>query len=544
MKAAAMKAEAQLGRLAWPEGRLLEALVAAAGGSAGAAVPVAAGALDDLADASGVEVDAVEIGWEELKRSLPRLGPAVLRLPAAGGLLVVPRGRGRGVALLTPDGRRRRVSAGQVTRALRRPAERGLAAGIEPLVDGLSLKARWRRRACAGLIAAHLGAGPGCIVYLVGGAGGGARASRLGAGRGPQGAEDGGSGRRPVEMGAGGLGLPAGALLAAVGAGQALFLGGWYLLGGGLVAGQLDRGRLLAWALLMLSLPLARMAELTAAATLGHRGVLLLRRRLAASVLALAPATVRGEGTGGLLGRLLAAESIERLLLTAVPGLLLAAAELAGAAVALAHGIAAAALLALLVAVLGVEGGLAWRYGGAQRRCAASRLDLTGRLVEGLSGHRTRLAQRGAGPDPLDDRELARFHAMARRMDDVAGLLRAALPRAWLCGGLAVMAVRFGHGGSATGVGETAGLAASLGGLLLAQSGLGRLAAAVCDLAAASTAGGELGLSFCSGRRRASRHRRGRRGRREPARLPWCWRLASWRTDPATARAHSSPAPQ
>ncbi len=527
-----MTVPAPLDGLVWPEDRLAEALAAAVRGAAvqalygGGAPPsltaktAASAACDDLAAervplddlaaaervplddltaaAAGLEADEVEIAWGDLERVLPRLAPAVLRHPAIPGLLVLPRGRGRRVILLAPDGRHRRLSAARLAHALRRPAEGRLAASVEPLLVGLSLSLRRRRRASRGLLAAHLAATPGCTGYLVALAAGGPAAWPLAA---PFGS------RALVPL----LSLAL-ALFAAVAAGQALYLGSWCLLGRVLVTGQshgpggsqgpsegrLDRGSLLAWALLLLTLPLGRFAELAAAAALGHRAVLLLRRRLAAALLALAPASLRGEGTGRLLGRLLAAESLERLLLAAGPAVPLAVAELAGAAAVLAQGAAAAAHLALLLAALLAAAALAWRHARAQRFSAACRLALTGDLVEALSGHRTRLAQRGAAPEPLDDVRFAACHAASRRMDGAAALLRSVLPRAWLLAGLALLVPALDPAGPAPGAAAaptlalTPALAASLGGLLLAQAGLARLAAILCDLAAARTAFGDL----------------------------------------------------
>jgi ATP-binding cassette subfamily B protein len=272
-----------------------------------------------------------------------------------------------------------------------------------------------------------------------------------------------------------------------VAAGQALALLAWVLLGRGLLAGRLDLGWLLAWGLLLLTLCLARAAELGAAAALGRQASLLLRRRLFAALLALAPGSLRGEGLGRLMGRLLAAESFERGLLAGAPAAVVAGAELAGAAAALAHGAAAAPHLLLLAFALAAAAYLFALHQGAHRACAASHLDLAGRLVEALAGHRTRLAQGAGRGERGEDGALAAHHLLAVRLGTREALLRTALPKAWQLGALAVLAPSLA--GSAATPGR---LAASLGGLLLAEAGFGRVAAALCDLAAARTAAREV----------------------------------------------------
>ena len=478
-----MRRDLQLARLLWPADGLAAA-VAATAGAAGltdrwdlsAGAPSLARADSGALAAAGlpeVDVDLVEVSWPDLGRALADLAPAVLQVaePAAGHLALLSGrrrlpGRGRRVVVLAPDGRRHRLAAASLGAALRRPAVARLDAALGPLLAPLALPPRRRRRARRALLAAHLAAAPGVRLHVLTAAASRPVAAQLRAAR---------------------LAPAALALIVALAAAQALALGAWVLLGRGLLAGRLESGWLLAWALLLLTLPLARAAELTAAAALGRRAALLLRRRLATALLALAPGQLRGEGTGRLLGRLLAAESLERALLAGAPTLGLAAAELAGATAALAHGAAAAAHLALLATALAAAALLFARHARAHAACAGGRLDLAGRLVEAMAGHRTRLAQGGANPDPREDAALAACHRLAARLGTAEILLRTALPRAWLLAGLAALAPALAAAAMSPGR-----LAASLGGLLLAQAGLGRLAAALDDLAGARTAVREL----------------------------------------------------
>ena len=340
----------------------------------------------------------------------------------------------------------------------------------------MALPARGRRRARGALAAARLAAAPGVTVHLLA-AGGAASGARFHAAR---------------------LGATAIGLLAAVAVAQAIVLLSWYLLGRGLVGGGLELSWLLAWGLLLVSLPAARAGELAAAAGLGQRGSLLLRRRLMACLLVLAPADLRGEGIGRLLGRVLAGEALERSLLGGAAGVPVTLAELAGAIAALAHGAAATAQLLLLVVAIAAAGLLFGGHAHSHQACAECGLELTGELLEGMAGHRTRLARGTIEIDPRDDARLAAYCALSRRLGRWETLLRAALPRVWLLGGLAALAPSLAAAGGGPGR-----LAASLGGLLLGQAALGRLGAALCDLGAARTAAREVRpLAAAGGSRR------------------------------------------
>jgi ATP-binding cassette subfamily B protein len=478
-----------LSALAWPPERLAEALDAAhEGGGADpyrstAAVAAGAGrgadasrpageASERSATVASVAADAVEIAWPELRRTLGRVGPAVVQLPQAGGglLVLLPRKNG-GITVLAPNGRRERFRAARLARELRRKAEERWAAVAEGVLAPLPLSARRRRRARRSLIAAYLAEDAGATLYLWA----------------PT--DDGGLRNT-------GIVRLAAALAAALVVSQALFLLAWYVLGRGLLAGRLEAAWLLAWALLLVTLPAARATELAATADLGQRAARLLRQRFLGALLALAPDRVRGEGTGRLLGRLLAAESVEGALLGSAPAAGGALAELAGGVVALANGAAPTAHLALLAVGLGGAALLLAGHGGRLQACAAGRLELTGRLVEALGGHRTRQAQAAGGGIAEDDSRLAAHHEVVRRLATREAVLRVGLPRVWLLAGLAGLAPAAAAGGV-----TPSRLGASLAGLFLTQAALRRLAAALCGLAAAGVeARGLLPLLGAEGR--------------------------------------------
>jgi ATP-binding cassette subfamily B protein len=463
-----MMASPALTALLWPVNRLAQALDAAGGGrvEAGAAAGLGIGGRGRQLDgrAAGhrqMEIEAVEVPWPDLDRALPSLAPAVLQLAApSAGLLVLRRDRGRWVVAVGPDGWRHRVGAARLGAELRRGATQPLAASVDALLGDLALRPRRRRRARRALLAAQLAAGPGLTAHVL----------------------------TPGEAALRGTGLapPVAALLAALTAWQAVALASWVLLGRGVLRGGLEAVWLTAWALLLGTLALAQAAELAAAAAAGHRAAMWLRRRLFAALLALGTERLRGEGTGRLLGRLLAAEALERAVLAAGPAALVAAVELAGAIAALAQGACASSHLGLLAMALASAALLGACHQRETAASAAARLDRTDAMVESVEGHRTRLAEGGGHRAAEEDSALASYHEWVREAGRWERWLRTGLPRLWLLAGLTALA-------AAGGTASSGRLAASLGGLLLARAGLGRLAWALCELSRGRIAAGELG---------------------------------------------------
>jgi ATP-binding cassette subfamily B protein len=472
-----------LNGLSWPADQAAVALcaLACAAGMASpgqeAALPgspaTPAASLRDLQDAAerlGLDLDAVEISPGALRRALAQAAPALLRLPGAGGgYLALASGRRR-LRVAAPDGSCRSLAPARLARVLLQPAEQLHGAAVAELLAALPLAERRRRRARRALLAAHLAEAPGVEVLLLG-----SSAARP----------------LPAQLLAARLPSRAGALAAAQAALEALSLAGWVLLGRGLLAGRIEPAWLYLWALLLLAMPLLRALEIAAAADLAERLGTLLRRRLLATLPTLGPGAVGaigGEGTGRLLGRLLAAEEVERVLLAGGPAALLAIAELAGAAVALARGAAPAAHLAGLAGALLTAGLLLGCCHRCHRARAEHRLAVTGRLVEAMAGHRTRLVCGApAGIAQEDSGDLAALHALGRRRDAWEAALRAGLPRLWQLYGLAALAPSAGAGTA-----DPVHLAAALGGILLGHAALTHLGKTCCEAAAAVAAAGQL----------------------------------------------------
>jgi ATP-binding cassette subfamily B protein len=488
-----VSAAAALSHLFWPAPHLAAAMAEIAAlalpAQDAAAPPPLGGRGAAQRDGPDLDFDPVEIPWLDLERALRFLGPGVLTAgepgvltagePGGGHLALIASGR-RWLTVVSPDGRRWRIRPSRLARALRQKAGEGAAAAIDallaaPQLGALSLTAR--RRARRALIAAQLAAAPGLHAHLLVTRGGGPAilSSRR-------------SWRRPAAVAAAPFLYGGAALAASILGAQALSSLSWLTLGSAVLAGRFEAAPRAAWALLVLSLPCAHALERAAANALAARAAHRLRRRLFAATLALPPETLRADGAGQLLGRLLAAESHERGLLAGGPAAAAALAELGGAAVALAHGATPTPHIALLIAALAGAALLTLGHASADRAAAASQRALTGHLVEALAGHRTRRAQEPRAAQTAADRaRLATHQSRLRRLGPRETLLTAVLPRAWLLAALGTLAA-----GLAAAAPPPSALALSLGGILLAQGGMGRLAVALRQLTIAWTARAEI----------------------------------------------------
>src|SRR6185436_5236435 len=114
----------------------------------------------------------------------------------------------------------------------------------------------------------------------------------------------------------------------------------------------------------------------------GVRFGVLLRRRLMAGATRLEPETVRGEGSGALLGRVLDSEALEALLLGGGFVLVASAMDVTLSAWVLSRGPAPVLALALFALWLAAGLALGFRHWRSSRAQADARLAMTHDLVE------------------------------------------------------------------------------------------------------------------------------------------------------------------
>lgn len=462
-----------LAALVWPMDRLGEALVALARCSGLLSAAAAAARQAPVADPAGLDRWLVAAGEQlgvtlepmtatqrDADRALASMHPAMVRLPE-GVVLVLGQHR-RTLVCLDPDGVVRRISRRAVGQALQASHEPPHRARISALLARTQLSEAARARAEAGMLAELLA--PAVVL----------QAWRL---RLPPGA------RFPRQVRAAGLFRLGAALLASHAAQYALFLLAWWAIGQAVLAGRLAPGWLWGWALLLLgSIPLVMLSTWCQGKLAVGLG-LLLRRRLLAGALELPPEVIHRDGIGGLLGRTIEADSLERLALGGGFSSVLAVLELAFAAPVLAAGAGGWLHAGLLVAWLALCAVLGGRLARARSRWTDQRLTLTGLTVERIVGHRTRLAQEA--PDRWHDGEdeaLASYLDRSAQLDRRALALVVIVPRGWLLVGLCALAPAFVHGA------DPGALGTGIGGVVLAWRSLARLSHGVDQLAAAHVA--------------------------------------------------------
>jgi ATP-binding cassette subfamily B protein len=280
---------------------------------------------------------------------------------------------------------------------------------------------------------------------------------------------------------------------------QILLLVAWAIVGRGVFIANLDSAWLWAWALLVFSgIPFQLlMTRAQGQFATGLSGIY--KTRLLYGTLKLQPDEIRHQGMGQFLGRVLETEAIE---LFAVGGgltALVALIELAIAAAVLAVGIGGWTHSLMLGAWVVLTILLGWNYWRTNRAWVATYRGMTNDLVERMVGHRTRLAQEDPAAWHADeDRELDRYLHLSERVDR-AGVLLAAIPRAWMVVGLAGIALaltstEFG--------GATIAVAIGLGGVLLALQALTSVIAGVQNVVAVTQAWDQVAPLFNAATRR------------------------------------------
>jgi ATP-binding cassette subfamily B protein len=404
----------------------------------------------------------VEAPYAEVAGLVRGAGPALLRLPGAGApcFLALLKGTRRTVTLLGPDLAVHRRPLEAVCATLCQNLETPLQADVERLLDGVGIARRRRARVRAALLRQRLSTARLSDCWLL----------RLPAGT-------------PVwrQLRHAGVWQRLLALLGVHAVQYGLWLLSWWLLGRGALEGRLDRGWLLAWVLLLLTLVPLRMLVTWLQGTLAISVGGLLKGRLLAGVLRLAPEEMRHQGVGQLLGSVIEAEAVEALALNGGVLGLVAGLELSMAVALFGLVPGGGPLIFLLLAWGGLTGLVGWRALRQRQHWTAARLGLTHDLVERLVGHRTRLAQEApAHWHDGEDRALAHYLELARGMDRTTAVLLALVPRGWMLLGVLGVTPAFLIGATAP-----ATLAVHLGGVLLAAVAYKKLATGLWHLTGA-----------------------------------------------------------
>jgi ATP-binding cassette subfamily B protein len=247
-------------------------------------------------------------------------------------------------------------------------------------------------------------------------------------------------------------------------------IAGWALIGSAALGGTFDLGWFMAWLLLMATMiPLQTIGGWWSA-TLALDAGRLLKARLLAGALRMSSDSVKRQGVGQLLSRVVESQALESLSLNGGMSLLRSLLQLGFAAWILGQGVAPATHLLLLGGWTLLAVALAWNFFHKLRAWTLTRLDMTHELIEVMVGHRTRLAQEP--PDrsnSAEDSALQNYLQISGAMDWTAVSTTLGVSSGWVIVGLIGLVPAF--------VGDlevsSTAIAISLGGILFAQRAFG-----------------------------------------------------------------------
>lgn len=265
----------------------------------------------------------------------------------------------------------------------------------------------------------------------------------------------------------------------------------WYLIGRTALAGDLDQGWDVAWALALLTSVVFRAFTSFWQGTVSIGFGALFKRRLLLGALRLERSETQRDGVGRFLSRVLDSESVEELVLSGGFASALSLIEFCAAMFVLGAASGARLAVGLMLGVTLAIGLIALAEYRQLRRWTSKRLQLTHDLIERLVGHRTRMAQE----DPLhwhddEDRMLDDYQNESRRMDRLIVTCGNLLPRGFFIMALVALGPVLLTGRSPN------RLAVSLGALILALRALYRLGSGSTALMEAAIAWRNAGKIF------------------------------------------------
>jgi ATP-binding cassette subfamily B protein len=276
---------------------------------------------------------------------------------------------------------------------------------------------------------------------------------------------------------------------------------GWALIGSAALGGRLDLGWFAAWFLLIITMVPWRVAGSWYNAAFALDAGRLLKSRLLAGALSMKVETVKQQGIGHLLGRVMESQALESLALNGGVAVMIATMELMFAAWILAQGAAAGPHLLLLFLWSLMALWLCWRYYGRLYSWSTGRLDMTHDLIEAMVGHRTRLAQERPGRrDARDDTSLQNYLAASKSLDGAGMLVTSILSSGWIVVGLIGLLPAFASDAT---ISATA-IAITLGGMLVAQRAFGGIAGGLAGLSRAMIAWRQVSELFNAAYKRRS----------------------------------------
>jgi len=407
----------------------------------------------------GLEAEPVDVSYETIDQMMLGSGPSITAVHADGeiGYVALLSGTRKKVRLLQPDLQIVTLKREQVRAALLEPIQAPLLREILPLIEAAGVPRNRQRRAQEAVISERLRGRTIATCWML----------RL-----PPSAS---FWRQLVRAQMPGRML---LLVGSYAVEYVFWILSWWLIGLAALEGRFDRGWLLAWGLLLLTIVPFRLLGTWLQGVISIGVAALLKQRLLYGALQLAPEEIRRQGAGQFLGQVLESEAVEWLALSGGFSVVIATIELGAATVVLGWGASASLLRTLLVAWVLLTVFLAYICYVRRQDWTADRLRMTSDLIERMVGHRTRMVQQAqARWHEGEDEALQRYLEASQKVDRASLWLLALVARGWLIVGLLGLATVFVSSRSAP-----VTLAIALGGILLAYRAFGRLSTSAWNL--------------------------------------------------------------
>jgi ATP-binding cassette, subfamily B, bacterial len=441
------------GSLLWPIDRAGEAMEAVArasvwiGGTAQELPHYDGGDADSwiaaCATSLRIECDPIVLRYGGLLDSLRALGPSVMRV--GDEFLAILQTTSRHALAMTPDGTKARVPLRELAAIAGGKIEEQFAAEADRTLAFADSGTSRRFRARALLIAEFAGnaAVPGFWIL-----------------------------RAPIEQvyPHAREGRIAGGIVA-FGASQLaqtlLLLSSWWILGAIAFGNASETGLLLLWLLVSFTALPIRWLGSIAGRTAALQSATLLKRRLLAGGLKLEPDEVHGHGIGAFMAHVFESAAVENLGTHGLTITVTAIATTLGAVVTLALGAGGFLHATLFVLWIAICGAVTANYYLRRRGWTDARFALTRRVIENLTGHKTRLVQKiAAERNEAEDLLLSDYVCSETRLNRSALILDIG-SRAWPWVGLLGIAPLLIGGGY-----DQTAMALSVGGILLGTMAL------------------------------------------------------------------------
>jgi ATP-binding cassette subfamily B protein len=435
--------------------------------------------------AGQLEVDATGITttYNEIDTLVGQSGPALLRLLIEDEwrlLAVLPRRFGTlpgGIRLLGPDLKTQRLPLHRVAGSLKQRLEAPFINEVDEMLETAGVPLASRDKARAGILRERLSALPVKMGWIL----------RL-----PTGGPLWGTVRE-----AGIVKYLVGLLVIFI-INRACWVLSWGCLAAAVLQGQVEAGWLALWAILIsFQVPTGGARRWLEGLVTVQVGIIL-KRRLLQGALRLKSDETRHQGAGQLLSRVIESEVLETQALQGSLGILFSLVEFAVAIPVLWAGVGGFNHVLLLLFWLLVGTGLGLRYWRKRLNWTTNRLDMTHSTVEKMVGYQTRLAQ-----EPYhhrhteEDRALENYLAASQGMDNPASWVAVLIYRGWIFSALLLLG-----GVIVQEKPDLAGIALSLGGILLVYLPLANFSESMLNLGMAGAAWKQVSQLLTSARRK------------------------------------------